>query len=146
MVLEGISSEEMAVSSRVPQGTVLAPLLFLLFINDIETNIDSQMRLFTDDCLVHRVIKHDLNCLQLQENISSPCHWENTWKMTFNKTKCCVMHMIDKKNFCLSTYNMRGIPLVPTHALKYLGVQLTSNLDCGTRVQPFQPRLIGLSD
>ena len=37
---------------RVPQGTVLAPLLFLLFIDDIETNIDSQMRLFADDCLV----------------------------------------------------------------------------------------------
>ena len=35
---------------RVPQGTVLAPLLFLLFIDDIETNIDSQMRLFADDC------------------------------------------------------------------------------------------------
>ena len=44
---------------RVPQGTVLARLLFLLFIDDIEslTNIDSQMRLFADDCLVHRVIK-----------------------------------------------------------------------------------------
>ena len=38
---------------RVPQGTLLAPLLFLLFIDDIETNIDSQMRLFADDCLVH---------------------------------------------------------------------------------------------
>ena len=43
---------------RVPQGTVLAPLLFSLFIDDIETNIHSQMRLFSDDCLVHRVIKN----------------------------------------------------------------------------------------
>ena len=41
---------------RVPHGTVLAPLLFLLFIDDIETKIDSQMRLFADDCLVHWVI------------------------------------------------------------------------------------------
>ena len=67
---------------RVPQGTVLAPLLFLLFVDDIETNIDSQMRLFADDCLVHRVIKKDSDCLPLQEDISSLCHWENTWKMT----------------------------------------------------------------
>ena len=59
---------------RVPQGTVLAPLLFSLFIDDIETNIHSQMRLFSDDCLVHRVIKKYSDCLQLQEDISSLCH------------------------------------------------------------------------
>ena len=92
---------------RVPQGTVLARLLFLLFIDDIEslTNIDSQMHLFADDCLVHRVIKKDLDCLQLQEDISSLCHLENTWKMTFNKSKCRVrMHMIHKKtSACLPT-------------------------------------------
>ena len=62
--------------------TVLAPLPFLLFIDDIETNIDSQMRLFADDCRVHRVIKQDSDLVQLQEGISSLCIWENTWKMT----------------------------------------------------------------
>ena len=65
---------------RIPQGTVLARLLFSLFIDDTEslTNIDSQMRLFADDCLVHRVIKKDSDCLQLQEDISSLCHLQNT--------------------------------------------------------------------
>ena len=82
---------------RVTLGTVFAPLLFLLFIDDIETNIDSQMRLFADDCLVHRVIKKDSDYLQLQEDIFSLCHWENTRKMTFNKSKCYVMHMTHKK-------------------------------------------------
>ena len=51
------------IKKRVPQGTVLAPLLFLLFIDDIEKNIDSRMRLFADDCHVHRVIKKDSDCL-----------------------------------------------------------------------------------
>ena len=86
---------------------VLARLLFLLFIDDIEslTNIDSQMRLFADDSLVHRVIKKDSDCLQLQEDISPLCHLENTWKMTFNKSKCRVMHMTHKKTCanCLPT-------------------------------------------
>ena len=85
------------IKKRVPEGTVLAPLFFLLFIDDIETNIDSQMRLFADDCLVHRVIKKDSDCLQLQEDISLLCHWENAWKMTFNRSKCCVMHLTHKK-------------------------------------------------
>ena len=67
------------IKKRVPQGIVLAPLLFLLFIDDIETNINSRMRLFADDCLVHRVIKKDSDSLQLQEDISLLCHWGNTW-------------------------------------------------------------------
>ena len=67
----------------VTQETVLAPLLFLLFILMIlrQTSINSRMRLFADDCLVHRVIKKDSDCLQLQEDISLLCHWvvpENT--------------------------------------------------------------------
>ena len=58
------------IKKRVPEGTVLAPLFFLLFIDDTETNIDSRMRLFADDCLVHRAIKKDSDCPQLQEDIS----------------------------------------------------------------------------
>ena len=85
------------IKKRVPQVTVLAPLLFLLFIDDIETNIDYRMRLFADDCLVHRVIKKDSDCLQLQEDISLLCHWGNTWKMTFNMSKCRVMYMTHTK-------------------------------------------------
>ena len=69
--------------------------LLLLFIDDIETNIDSRMRLFADDYLVHRVIKKDSDCLQLQEDICLLCHWGNTWKMTFNRSKCRVMHMFN---------------------------------------------------
>ena len=84
------------IKKRVPQGTLLVPLLFLLFIDDIETNIDSRIRLFADDCLVHRVIKKDSDCLQLQGDISLLCHWGNTWKMTFNRSKCRVMHMTHK--------------------------------------------------
>ena len=66
--------------------------------------------------------------------------------MTFNKSKCSVMRMTHKKTCaCLPTC-MREVPLLPTNTRKHLGVQLTSNLDWGTHVQPFQPRLIGLSD
>ena len=97
---------------RVPQWTVLARLLFLLFIDDIEslTNIDSQMRLLADDCVVHRVIKKDSDCLQLQEDISSLCHLESTWKVTFNKSKCRVMHMTHKGICACPFQHERGSP------------------------------------
>ena len=97
VVLKGIVSEEVLVSSGVLQEEVLVPLFFLLYIDYIHRNIDSQMRYFEDDFLVHRVIKQDSDCPQLQKNISSLCVWESTWRMTFNKPKCYVIHMIHKK-------------------------------------------------
>ena len=53
VVVEGVASENLSVLSGVPQGTVLGPLMFLLYINDISTNIGSSIRLFADDCVIH---------------------------------------------------------------------------------------------
>ena len=97
-VLEGATSNQVHVTSGVPQGTVLGPLLFLIYINDIENNIDSQLRLFADDCLLYRVIKSARDCVNLENDISQLCDWESTWQMTFNSSKCFVMHMSHKKN------------------------------------------------
>ena len=49
-------SEEVRVTSGVPQGSVLGPLLFLAYVNDISTNIETKIRLFADDCIVYRKI------------------------------------------------------------------------------------------
>ena len=69
------------IKKRVPQGTVLAPLLFLLFIDDTETNIDSRMRLFADDCLVHRVIMKKIrtvySCRKIFHGLSLEKHMED---------------------------------------------------------------------
>ena len=63
VVFESISSEEVSFHKEYHRGQSL--LLSLLFVDVIETNIDSQMHLFADDCLLHRVIKHDSDCLKL---------------------------------------------------------------------------------
>ena len=60
------SSEPVKVGSGVPQGTVLGPLMFLLYINDIDSNISSTIRLYTDDSLLYREVKSDSECQQLQ--------------------------------------------------------------------------------
>ena len=129
VVLEGATSNQVHVTSGVPQGTVLGPLLFLIYINDFENNIDSQLRLFADDCLLYRVIKSARDCVNLQNDISQLCDWESTWQMTFNSSKCFVMHMSHKKNPWLTTYIMQDLPLQSSITQKYLGVELTSNLD-----------------
>ena len=56
VVMDGVASSLVKVTYGVPQGTVLGPLMLLLFINDIHENLDSKLRLFADDALLHRSI------------------------------------------------------------------------------------------
>ena len=69
VVVNGAKSDWAPVLSGIPQGTVLGPLLFSLYINDISTDIDSEIRLFADDCVCYREIKDTENTLKLQKDI-----------------------------------------------------------------------------
>ena len=60
---------------RVPQGTVLGPLLFSLYINDISADIESEIRLFADDCVCYREIKNEEDTLKLQRDIDRLGSW-----------------------------------------------------------------------
>ena len=76
------------VNSGVPQGTVLVPLLFLIYINDIESQITSSIRLFADDSALCRPIYTESDSLSLQEDILNLQKLPNTWQMAFNVNKC----------------------------------------------------------
>ena len=69
VVIDGMSSEWRQVSSGVPQGSVLGPLLFLIFVNDINVGLSSTVRLFADDCALYRSINDHQDCVQLQHDL-----------------------------------------------------------------------------
>ncbi len=88
VLLDGSSSDTVPVSSGVPQGTVLGPLLFLLYINDLPLSTPNySTRLFADDSLLFRAAKTTDDCRLLQNDLNALEQWERTWQMHFQTDK-----------------------------------------------------------
>ena len=76
VVLDGVQSSSISVSSGVPQGTVLGPLMFLVYINDLPNCIKhSTVRLFADDCIIYKDISSSKDTRLLQMDINSIAKW-----------------------------------------------------------------------
>ena len=97
-MVEGINSTSCNVTSGVPQGSVLGPVLFLMYINDIGLNIHSEIRLFADDILLYRSIRTPNDHLQLQEDLNTLTKWATDWKMAFNIPKCKIIQFTTHRN------------------------------------------------
>ena len=128
VVLEDVSSSSITLTSGVPQGTVLGPLLFILYLNDLQEGISSQVRLLADDCILYREINTLNDCQDLQKDVNSLCNWESKWHMKFNIDKCYIMHVAHKGNPLLMTYNMNGRPIEVTASHTYLGIGMNNRL------------------
>lgn len=86
------------VSSGVPQGSVLGPLLFLIFINDLPATISSNIRLFADDCVLYNKVTNVHDSIQLQDDLVKINKWCEQWLMPLNKSKCKLICFTRKKN------------------------------------------------
>ena len=93
VVINGTTSEWKLVTSGIPQGSVLGPLLFVLFINDLSDNIIHHIKLYADDSKIIAIIESDADAENLQADIDKAVEWSNTWCMPFNEKKCTVMHI-----------------------------------------------------
>ena len=109
--VNGHLSSWVDVSSGVPQGSVLGPALFLLYINDIQDNISSRIRLFADDSIVYREIHSDLDHTILQQDLQTLTEWSNNWLMDFNVKKCAILSITRKRSPFLFQYSIFGQPL-----------------------------------
>ena len=97
VVYEGKHSHPTQVTSGVPPGTVLGPLLFLLYVNDLPNNLKSQIRLFADDALLYGVMSNKEDGDQLQKDLQQLEEWQNKWQMSFNPSKCNTICIYNKK-------------------------------------------------
>ena len=136
VVLDGQASDPVPVLSGVPQGSVLGPVLFLIFINDLPENIRSSVRLFADDCVLYRNIESPSDCQILQDDLNSLAQWEADWQMKFNVAKCHSMrvtrHPPDKH--IQFEYTLHQQRLEQVQSAKYLGITISDDLDWGQHI------------
>ena len=114
--------------SGVPQGAVLDPLLFLLFINDLPDNIGSNTRLLADDCIVYRTIRDHTDQEALQIDLVRLAEWEDNWGMELHPQKCRTLSVTKSRYPLRYPYQLKGHTLEVQDNTKYLGVDLQSTL------------------
>ena len=115
-------------TSGVPQGTVLCPLLFLLYVNDLPDNVQSSVRLFADDALLYGIVASDADCDLLQCDLRRLESWQHYRRMEFNPSKCKIVTIPNKNNPPQRKYVFCGVELEQVDSFPYLGVTISNQL------------------
>ena len=136
VVLGNCKSSPKNVLSGVPQGSILGPLLFVLFINDLHRGLsnDTSIALYADDTKIWRAIKNEGDTNILQMDIDLLNHWTVINRMKFNLDKCHVLTLHNSnKNYHIegenSPYTLGSVPLKTVDMEKDLGVDMTPKLN-----------------
>ena len=118
------------------QGSVLGPVLFLVYINDITINIHSEIRLFAfaDVILLYRTIKTPNDHSILQEDLNTLTKWADDWMMEYNIPKCKVMQITTHHSKSTFIYNMCNISLNTVTEHEYFGICLHHKLSWSPHV------------
>jgi hypothetical protein len=86
--INGQSSNWAPVTSGIPQGSVLGPVLFVIFINDMPQVVDSHIQMFADDAKLFSKVDNDEDIATFQTDLNSLAEWAKKWQLQFNVNKC----------------------------------------------------------
>ena len=135
VVVENSSSKLLPVTSGVPQGSILGPLLFLLYINDLPSVTSlCTTALFADDSKCFTEIRSFDDCTSLQNDLNRLVDWSSTWKMDFNASKCKILTITRCHSPVQYCYTINGSPLEKVGVFKDLGVFIDQSLSFNSHV------------
>lgn len=113
------------VISGVPQGSILGPVLFLIFVNDLPASVESTAKLFADDTKLYRLISSYDDCEILQKDLNILSAWSRIWLLKFNAVKCVVLKLREALTYI---YTMNGHELKQVTEQRDLGVIVSEDL------------------
>jgi ribonuclease P/MRP protein subunit RPP40 len=139
VALNGFYSDYASIESGVPQGSVLGPLLFLVYINDLETNIISNVKFFADDTMLYSIVHDPIkSASNLNHDLEIINQWAHQWKMAFNpdpnKQATEILFSCKKKQIDHPQLFFNGTPVSRLDSHKHLGLILTSTLNFGKHI------------
>jgi hypothetical protein len=124
--VEGEYSNWASVTSGVPQGSVLGPVLFIIYINDLESNLTAKLAKFADDSKLCKVVNNEKDAESLKKDLEKLEKWSSDWQMQFNTEKCSVMHLGNKNKS--SQYSLNNAVLKDSTSERDLGVIIDKTL------------------
>ena len=119
------------VTSGVPQGSVLGPVLFIIYVNDLPGQTVSKMKMFADDAKLYRPISSPVDSQTLQQDLKKLEQWSDSWLLKFNASKCRVMHLGAnnmKEDYYMSDNHGQKRKLEETALEKDLGIYVSNTL------------------
>jgi hypothetical protein len=131
VVLENCFSSEATVNSGVIQGSVLGPILFLIYINDVAAACNDivRVKLFADDVKLYSIIDTSCSTTSLQQSIDSLASWASSWQLSINISKCSVLSLRNRtESFVSLPYYVNGVCLTNSSLVSDLGVLVDSKL------------------
>ena len=136
VIVDGVASQPLPVTSGVPQGSLVGPLLFTIFINDLPEAVDkdSGIALYADDTKLHRTIMSVEDCEQLQRDLIRAEKWSHESNMKFNTNKCKALTVTRKKSPLVYNYHLGDTSLLCVNEEKDLGVVIANNLKWDSHV------------
>jgi len=139
VIISGVQSDWVSVPSGVPQGSILGPSLFLMFVNDIPDCFQSSnCLLYADDLKVFKKITTISDCIDLQSDLIAFCDWCSKWKMTINLDKCFFMNFSLKRALNVTfNYSLYGSLLSPVSSISDLGVIFSSTMSFTAHIDSF---------
>ncbi len=126
VLCNGCPSTWSRVISGVPQGSILGPLSFLIYINNIGDNLDSQSRLFADDCVIYREISESADCAAVQEDLARLYVWIQKWQLALNLSQCKAICISNKWKPPMHAYRLNDVAVEWVDTFKYLGVRIAT--------------------
>ena len=137
VVINGSMSSLLTLQAGVPQSSILGPLLFLVYINDITDNIQTDINLFADDTSLLEIVNDPVSSAQrLNDDLSRLSDWASQWLVTFNPAKSVVINFsLKRKPIDHPVLYLNNSPLLQVKSHTHLGITLTSGLSWSKHVQ-----------